>query len=80
MSFILEKRVVGLLKRLRIYVQSEKEKERLLHVERWGSEIDGGRERRMDVTQRDGKATKKESESREEEKTIFHPIPKHLKG
>lgn len=76
----MEKRVVGLLKRLRIYVQSEQEKERLLHVERWGSEIDGGRERRMDVTQRDGKATKKERESREEEKTIFHPIPKHLKG
>lgn len=26
------------------------------------------------------KATKKESESREEEKTIFYPIPEHFKG
>lgn len=40
----------------------------------------GGRERRMDVSQREGKATKKESERRDEEKTIFHPIPEHLKG
>lgn len=42
--------------------------------------MDRRRERRMDVTKREGKATNKESERREEEKTISHPVPEHLKG